>query len=135
MVGQTLFHKILAAIAGGLTSTTAVEWNLRLKDIEYNVCLTKKYCITVSMQKINSINTLNKQVIGSHEVNGHFHFWPCSSKNLWNNFYLSWICTSMQKISSFHQFILEIQSILESLDQTGHNHFWPCAPKIFLINF
>ena len=42
------------------------------------------------------------------------------------------ICTSMQKISSFCQFILEIQSILESHDQTGHIHFWPCKLKNFL---
>ena len=41
----------------------------------------------------------------------------------------------MQKISSYHLFILEIQWILESCDQLGHTHFWPCPPKIFLINF
>ena len=45
------------------------------------------------------------------------------------------MCTTMQKITSFHQFILEIQSILESCNQTGHTHFWPCPSKNFLINF
>ena len=48
---------------------------------------------------------------------------------------LSWICTTMQKISSFHQFILEIQPILESCDLTGHTHFWPRLSKIFWSTF
>ena len=29
----------------------------------------------------------------------------------------------MQKISSFHQFILEVEHILEFQDQKGHIHF------------
>ena len=37
-----------------------------------------------------------------------------------NNFQLSYICISMQKISLFHEFILDIQSILQSCDQAGH---------------
>ena len=40
-----------------------------------------------------------------------------------------------RKISSFHLFILEIQSILESCDQTGHAHFWLCSPKHFSSTF
>ena len=48
-------------------------------------------------------------------------------------FKLSSICTSMQKISSFHKFILKKQLILESHDQTGHTHFWPYPTKNFLI--
>ena len=44
---------------GGLTSTTAVDWHLKVKDIDCDVCQTKHYCITVSMQKISSIHTLN----------------------------------------------------------------------------
>ena len=50
-------------------------------------------------------------------------------KNHWNNFLLSCICITIQKISSFHQFILQIQPILESHDQTGHTHFWPYPSK------
>ena len=46
-----------------------------------------------------------------------------------------WICTSIQKIISFHHFIHDIQSILGFHDQTGHTHFWPCPPKNFFINF
>ena len=38
--------------------------------------------------------------------------------------------TSMQKISSFHLFIFEIQSILGSCNQTGHTHFWPYPPPL-----
>ena len=54
--GETLFYTTLPATAVGPTSTTAVEWHLKVKDIEYNVGLTKNYSITVSMQKISSIH-------------------------------------------------------------------------------
>ena len=37
--GQTLFHRILPAIAGGLT---AVNWHFNVNDIEYNVGLNQK---------------------------------------------------------------------------------------------
>ena len=56
--GQTLFHKILPATDRGLTSTTEVDWHLEIKHIESNVYPTKKYCITVSVQMINSVHTL-----------------------------------------------------------------------------
>ena len=56
--GQALFHRILPATTKGLSSTTAVDWHLKIKDIEYNVGLTKNYCITVNMQKISSSHTL-----------------------------------------------------------------------------
>ena len=49
--GQTLFHRILLATGSSPTSTTAVDWHLKVKDIEDNVGLTKNYCLTVSMQK------------------------------------------------------------------------------------
>ena len=39
--GQTLFHRILPATAIGLTGKNAVNWHLKVKDIEYNVGLTK----------------------------------------------------------------------------------------------
>ena len=60
--GQTLFHSILPATARGLTSKTAVNWHLKVKNIEYNVGLTKTFCITVSMQKISLIHKLIKQI-------------------------------------------------------------------------
>ena len=71
---QTLFHGILTATARGLASKTAINWHLKVKDIEYNVGLTKSYCITVSMQKISSIHKLIQQILGSHELNGHTKF-------------------------------------------------------------
>ena len=48
---QTLIHRILPVTARGLTSTTAVDWHLKVKDKKCDVGLIKNYCITVSMQK------------------------------------------------------------------------------------
>ena len=51
---------------------------LKLKDIEYNVDLTKNYYITVRMQNIRSIYKLIliiQQILGSHKLNGNDHFW------------------------------------------------------------
>ena len=56
--GQTLFHRILPAAAGGLASTTVVDWHLKVKDIQYNVGLTKNFSITVSLQKSMSIPSM-----------------------------------------------------------------------------
>ena len=67
--GQTLFYRILPATARDVTSTTAVNRYLKVKDTEY-VGLTKNYCITVSMQKISSNHKLIQQILGSHELNG-----------------------------------------------------------------
>ena len=72
--GQTLFHRILPATTSGLISKTSVNWHLKVKDIEYNVGLTKSYCITVSMQKISSIHKLIQQILGTRKLNGHTQF-------------------------------------------------------------
>ena len=133
--GQILFHGILLATARGLASKTAINWHLKIKNIEYNVGLTNTYCITVSMKKVSIIHKFIQKILGSHELNDYTQFWPDPPKKHWNNFLLSWICATKQKISSFHQFILEIQPILESCNLTGHTHFWPCLSKNFLINF
>ena len=69
--GPTLFHRIFPATAWDITSKTALNWHLEVKDIEYNVGLTKNYCITVSKQKISSIYKLIQKILGSHELNGH----------------------------------------------------------------
>ena len=74
---RPLFHRILPAIARGLTSTlvaAAVDWHLKVKHTKYDVCLTTNYCITVIIQKISSIHTLIQQILGSHELNVHAHF-------------------------------------------------------------
>ena len=75
--GQTLFHGILPATARGLASKTAINWHLKVKDIELvlsNVGLIKNYCITVSMKKISSVHKLIQQILGSHELNDKTHF-------------------------------------------------------------
>ena len=117
---RTYFIWILPATAKELTSTTAVDWHLRVTNKKCNVGLMKNYCITVSIQKISSIHNLIQQILESHELNDQSQFWPGPPKNHWNNFLLSWICTTMQKISSFHQFI--------------HNFRvpWPDCPHPFL---
>ena len=46
---MALFHRTILATARGSTSTTAVDWYLKLKEIEDNVGLIKYYCITASM--------------------------------------------------------------------------------------
>ena len=72
--GQALFHRIIPATTMGLTSKTAVNWHLKVKEIEYNVGLTKNYCITVSTQKTSLIHTLIQQILRSYELNGHAQF-------------------------------------------------------------
>ena len=69
--GQILFHRTLPATTRGPTSTTAVDEHLKVKDREYNVGLTKNYCITVIMLKISSIHEgiLKIQLIlGPHQI-------------------------------------------------------------------
>ena len=66
---------------GRLTSTTAVDWHLKVKDKKCDVGLTKNYCITVSMQKISSIHKLIQHILGSHELNDNAHFLPGPPKN------------------------------------------------------
>ena len=67
--GQTLFNKTLPATPGDPITTTAVDWHLKVKDIEYNVGLPKTYCVTISMQK-NQFNSAlilkTQQILGSH---------------------------------------------------------------------
>ena len=72
--GQTLIHRVFPAIARGLTSPTAVDWHLKVKNKICDVDLIKNYCITVSMQKISSIHNLIQQILGSHELNDCTHF-------------------------------------------------------------
>ena len=72
--GQTLFHGTLPTTARGLASKTAINWHLKVKNIEYDVGLTNNYCITVSMQKVSSIHKLIQQILGSHELNDYTHF-------------------------------------------------------------
>ena len=67
----------LLLLVSSLTNTTAGDWHLKVKDMEYDVSLTKNHCITVRMQKISSIYLLIlkvQQILGLHELNGNAHF-------------------------------------------------------------
>ena len=75
--GQILFHRTLPGTTQGPTRTTPIDWHLKVKDIEYDVGLTKNHCITVGMPKISSIHNLIfkiQQILWSYELNGHTHF-------------------------------------------------------------
>ena len=52
---QTLFHRTLLSTTGGPASMTAVDWDLKNKDIEYDGSLTKNY-YTIVMQKFSLIH-------------------------------------------------------------------------------
>ena len=49
--GHSLFHRVLPATAKGLTSTTAVDWLLKVKDIECNVCPNKDIALQSAWKK------------------------------------------------------------------------------------
>ena len=44
---QTLFQRTRLATTEGPAGTTAVDWYLKVKDIKYNVDLTRNYCISI----------------------------------------------------------------------------------------
>ena len=69
--GETLFHRILPATARGLTSTTAVDWHLKVKNKKCSVGLTKIIASQSACKKISSIHKLILQILGSHELNDH----------------------------------------------------------------
>ena len=86
---QTLFHRILPATSRGLKSTTAVDWDVKVKDRKCDVCLIKNYCITVACKKpAQSINSFTdfrvfhqffleiQPILESQDQTGHTHFWP-----------------------------------------------------------
>ena len=54
---ETLFHETLLATAGGPTHTIAEDWHFKVKDIEYDSGLSKKYCITASQHGKNQLNS------------------------------------------------------------------------------
>ena len=68
------FKRILPATARRVTSTTAVDWHLKVKNKKCDVGLIGNYCIIVSMQKISLIHKLIPEILGSRELNEHAHF-------------------------------------------------------------
>ena len=62
--------------ANKFNCTTAMDFQ-HLKVKEKDICLTKNYCTTIGIQKINSFHKFIfkiQQILGSHELKGHGHF-------------------------------------------------------------
>ena len=55
--GQNLFHRILPATVRGLTSTIAVDWHLKVKNIEYDVGLMMLTLLHYSLHAKNQFNS------------------------------------------------------------------------------
>ena len=126
-VRQTLFHRTLPATAGGPTNTTGVEWHLKVKDIEYDVSLTKNYFTAVSMQKISSIHKAIlkiQQILGSHELNGHAWFLPMPTQK--SSKYVLAFLNLHQHVKN--QFVASIFS----WDTVNFEVLWPDWPHLFL---
>ena len=105
---------------------------LKAKDARIS-SLTKNYYISTSLLKISSIHQFIleiQQILESHDLKGHIHVSLSPSKNHWRSFKLSWICISMQNISLFHLFIVDIQPrVLRPL--LPHPYFDHAQPNIF----
>ena len=98
----------------------------------FNFCESVSTCKKSVYFTVHSSDTINFRVPSTYWLH---HFWPCPSPKFTITFQFASVCTSIQKIILFHQFILEIQSILESRDQIGQIHFRPCTTKKCSINF
>ena len=132
--GQNIFHRILPATVRGLTSKTAVNWHLKVKDIEHNVGLTKNYCITVSMQKVSLIHKLIQQILGLMKKMVTPNFDHIQPKIIEITFSFPEFAPARKKsVHSINSW--DTQSVLESCDQAGHTQLWPCPTPNFLINF
>ena len=69
--GQTLFHRILLAATGALTSTTTVDWHLKVKRYRVQCWSNKKLLHHTQHAKISSIHLLIlkvQQTLGSCEL-------------------------------------------------------------------
>ena len=101
---------------------------------------TQNYSITISMQKsFSQYAQLIKSFVRYTWFESTISIRPHSFFNhpiiikvtlSFPKFVSAW-----KKISSFHQFILEIQLILQSQDLKGHAHFWPTQCKNYWSNF
>ena len=109
-------HRIFLATTRRLT--TAVDWHLKVKN--------KSYCITDSMQKISSIHKLIQQILGSHELNDHIHFWPAHPKTTEITFSFPEFAPACKK--SVHS----INSFLRYSHIESDRVPWPDCPKSFL---
>ena len=67
--GQTLFHRIPSATAKVLTSITAVDWHLKVKDIDYDIgTIALQSTCKKSAQFIHSFLKI-QQILGFHKLN------------------------------------------------------------------
>ena len=119
-------------------STNVVDWHLKVKDIEYNVSLTKNCCVThhsLQAKKLSSIHKLIfkiQQILGFNEMVVPI-FDQAHPKIIEINFSCPKYTPMHAKISFSHVFILEILLILKCHDQTDHTQFWSCSSKKSLI--
>ena len=77
---HTIFHLDPSSYRQGPNKYNCSNWHLKVENKKCNIALMKNYCITVSMQKINSIHKLIQQILGSQELHDHAHFRPCPPK-------------------------------------------------------
>ena len=124
-----------------------------LKVEEWDISLTRNYCITIKIQIISSIHIFIlkiQQILGSCELKGHYHFWQSPPKNHWINFWLSWICSSMLETANFRvlwpdwpypflttptQQIFDQLLIFVNLYQHAKNQFIPYLHSSDTVNF
>ena len=129
--GQTLFHGILPATARGLAKKTAINWHLKVKNIEYNVGLTNNQYITVSMQKASSINKLIQEILGSYELSDYTHFDQTHPKSIEITFcFLEFVPPSKKSVHFINSFLKyrQLQSPVSILATPISSHAYP---KIF----
>ena len=129
--------------------STAVDWHIKVKDIEYNVGLRKYFCITVSMRKISSIHELTlqiQQILDSHELNWPFSsweskicciclisFWPSPPKNHWNNF-TEFALSCKKSVHSIYSF-LKYSQLLDPMTRLATTIFDDAHRKNFWSTF
>ena len=102
-----------------ITSTTAVHPR-QLEVKEQDISLTK---LIISLSAFKRSSQFINSFVRYSRFQGLMNLMATPSQKLLKYFQLSRICTSMQKISSFHLFIIEILPFIDSQDQTGHTHF------------
>ena len=116
-------HRIILATAWGPAITTAVDWHFKSQRYRVQCQSYQNYCITVSMQKISSIHKLIIKIQQIFRSLEHTIFDQTHPKIIEITFSFLEFAPACKKISSFYQFIFEIQSILGSHDQNGPTHF------------
>ena len=126
--GQILPYRTLPATTGDPTGTNVVDWHLKVKDIEYNVSLTKNCCITHHSLQAKKLSSIHKLIFKIHQILGFNEmavpiFDQAHPKIIEINFSCPKYTPMHANITFSHVFILEILLILKCHDQTDHTHF------------